>query len=266
MTEDRHALIAHSPDFVVADIAESIVSGRLASGRRLPSERHLATQYGVGRPLIREALRSLSEMGLVETHPARGTFVRDADRLATHRPLEFAYRRRGGTARQLQEARMMLETQAASLAADRATASDIRTLESLVADMDRAKGLEHVRHDVAFHLALAAAAHNPLIETMFRSIVGLTVALMLRSVGDHEVMRRAEPYHRLACDAIRARDSSAASAALRGHLTVASETYGGDYDRSVNTLALRALRHFGSRLSLDQFVSQILPDGSTGAQ
>ena len=70
---------ALSADSVVQATADDILSGQLPAGAKLPSERDLAQQFQVSRPLIREALRSLAEMGLIETLPARGTFVRAVD-------------------------------------------------------------------------------------------------------------------------------------------------------------------------------------------
>jgi DNA-binding FadR family transcriptional regulator len=168
-------------------ISDDILAGRLTDGEKLPSERLLATSFGVGRPLVREALRSLEELGLVETRAGRGTFVR-ATTTGVHRQLGVAIRRRGATAAELSEARITLESQAAGLAATRATADDIDRLEEALRQLEASEGVEHVRNDLAFHLAIAAAAHNPVIEMMLESIAPLTVALMARSVGDPQVM------------------------------------------------------------------------------
>ena len=88
-------------------------------GDKLPSERELATRFGVGRPLIREALRSLAELGLIETIPARGTFVRAGSDTRADRQAGIAIRRRGVTAHELSEARLMLETGTARQAGSR---------------------------------------------------------------------------------------------------------------------------------------------------
>jgi GntR family transcriptional repressor for pyruvate dehydrogenase complex len=254
---------------ITQTIADEIVSGRLQAGEQLSSERALAARFGVGRPLVREALRSLGELGLIETHAGRGTYVRSTSGSGVHRQVGIAIRRRGVTAAQLSEARITLESEAAGLAADRATAVDIERLEEALRDLDAAQGLTHVRRDLAFHLAIAAAAHNPVIEMMLESIAPLTVALMTRSVGDREVMSRSQPYHGIALEAIRQHDAAAARAAIVAHLSVAQELYGEDYERSVDSLALRAMEERGALTSLDDVVSQVLseregmrPDGA----
>jgi GntR family transcriptional regulator, transcriptional repressor for pyruvate dehydrogenase complex len=239
-------------------IADEILSRRLRAGEMLPPERALAIRYGVGRPLVREALRSVEELGLIETRPGRGTFVRSGNVSAVHRQLGVAIRRRGVTAAQLSEARITLEGEAASLAASRATAADTAVLRAALEQLEPSEAVEHVRNDLTFHLAVAAAAHNPVIEMMLESIAPLTVALMARSVGDLEVMDRSQPYHRRVLEAIEARDPEAARSAIVAHLTVASELYGDDFERSVDSLAERALRKLGALTSLDDIVSEVV--------
>jgi DNA-binding FadR family transcriptional regulator len=251
-------MTAPSADTVVRTMSEQIVSGALAPGDKLPSERELATQFGVGRPLIREALRSLSELGLIETLPARGTFVRAGHDSRADRQAAIAIRRRGVTAQELSEARLMLETATARLAALRATPEDIGRLEATLVPLEGSIGAEHVERDLTFHLDIAAAAHNPVVEMMLESIAVSTAALMFRSVGDPAVMARSQPYHRVCLDAIRARDAEAAGEAIRAHLTVAEELYGVDYERSVDELALQALSRLGARTGLDDLVDRVL--------
>jgi GntR family transcriptional regulator, transcriptional repressor for pyruvate dehydrogenase complex len=251
-----------SSDAIASALAERVLSGELAADERLPSERRLALEYGASRPMVREALRSLIERGMVDVEPGRGTFVRGATGPRRFQPLDLEFRRRGTTARQLSEARLVLETEAAALAAVHSKAGD---LEALLAALDRLESsptpLDRVRNDLAFHMALVSASHNPVIETMFASIQGLTVELMVRSAGDAEIVRRSEPYHRIAYEAIRDRNAIAARAAIQAHLSVAASTYGDDYDRSLDTSAARALRLIGSGAGMEEFLRAVLPDG-----
>lgn len=257
-------MIAPSADGVVRTMVEEIMSGTRAPGDKLPSERELASRFRVGRPLIREALRSLSELGLIETVPARGTFVRAGHDTRADRQASMAIRRRGVTAQELSEARLMLETATASQAALRATASDIERLETILGSLEWSVGAEHVERDLTFHLEIAAAAHNPVVEMMLESIAVSTAALMFRSVGDPAVMERSQPYHRICLTAIRARDPVAAGEAIRAHLTVAQELYGVDYERSVDDLARLALAQMGAGTGLDDLVDRVLAARMSG--
>jgi GntR family transcriptional repressor for pyruvate dehydrogenase complex len=255
----------NSGDAIAGALAERILSGELKPDDRLPSERQLALEFGASRPMVREALRSLVERGLIDVQPGRGAFVRGDTGPRRFQPLDLEYRRLGTTARQLSEARLMLETEAVALATEHADAGDLATVE---AALERLEGsvtpLERVRNDLQFHAALVAASHNPVIETMFASIQGLTVELMVRSAGDAEIVRRSEPFHRIAYQAVRDRDPVAARAAIHAHLSIAAATYGDDYDRSLDTTAARALRLIGSGAGLEEFLRTVIPDAPSG--
>ena len=171
----------------------------------------------------------------------------------------MAIRRRGVTAHELSEARLMLETGTARQAAQRATPADIERLEAILEVLDRSAGIEHVERDLAFHLEIAAAAHNPVVEMMLESIAVPTAALMFRSVGDrrghgraasHSIASRSTPSGQVIADA--------AAEAIRAHLTVAQELYGVDYERSVDELARQALTQMGARTGLDDLVDRVL--------
>lgn len=253
----------NSSDAIATALAERVLSGQIAVGDRLPSERHLATEFRASRPMVREALRSLTERGLIRVEQGRGAFVLDDTGPRRFQPLDLEYRRRGTTARQLSESRRMLETEAATLATERADADDLATLKVAVERLESsATPLDRVRSDLAFHAALVAASHNPVIETMFASIQALTVELMVRSAGDPEIVRQSEPYHRIIYEAVRDRDPVAARAAIAAHLGIAASTYGEDYDRSLETTAARALRLIGSGAGLEEFLQSMLPPDS----
>ncbi|HYN69863.1 MAG TPA: FCD domain-containing protein [Candidatus Eisenbacteria bacterium] len=263
----RGGQIAETPrnsgDAISSALAERVLSGELAAGDQLPSERRLALEFGASRPMVREALRSLIERGLIKVEPGRGAFVLSETATRRFQRLDLEYRRRGTTARQLSEARLMLETEAVALATEHADADDLAALGGALERLEASPTpLDRVRNDLAFHAALVAASHNPVIQTMFASIQGLTVELMVRSAGDAEIVRQSAPYHRIAYEAIRDRNAVAARAAMQAHLSIAASTYGDDYDRSLDTTASRALRLIGSGAGLEEFLRAVLRDES----
>ena len=251
--------IGVSRDGVASWIEEEILRGGVPIGARLPGERALATRFGVSRPVVREALRGLAERGLIEIAPGRGAFARPVQAGDAARPLDTLYRRQNTTARMVIEARMMIERQAAILAAERATAEELEAMKRVLARFDDATGLiDRARWDLAFHALLAKMAHNGVIETMFHSIVGLTSELMLRSLGDPTVLREGAPYHTELYEALRVRDASRARRAIEGHLSVADRTYGPDLDQSLDYVARRELERFmGPSVSLESILDMV---------
>jgi GntR family transcriptional regulator, transcriptional repressor for pyruvate dehydrogenase complex len=240
---------------LIEHLRGEILAGRLRPGAKLPPERALAQEFRLSRPIVREVLSGLQEHGLVDILPARGTFVRVPSAADGARSLETHLRRRNATVREVMDARLMLETHAARLAARHADAADLAALERTAADAEAAEGaVERARHDIAFHGLLARASHNTVVETMFASITGLTFELMLRSQADPDVVRRGMPYHRRVLDALRAGDADAAEAAMRAHLELAASLYGSDYERGVEGVAQRVL---GPGVSLDGLLDEL---------
>jgi GntR family transcriptional regulator, transcriptional repressor for pyruvate dehydrogenase complex len=249
-------------------VAQELSSGTLAAGDKLPSERDLATRWGVSRPVVREVLRSLEERGLIVVSPGRGAFVREPTATDVVRPLDSLFRRRQATPRDLVEARTMIEPRAAALAAERAEPADLAAMSrALQAFNDSAALLDRARWDVAFHAAVVRGSHNPVIETLFASIATLTLELMLRSLGDPSVSREGVPLHQEIFEAIRERDPDRARDAMSGHLLVAVRLYGNDLDRGLDLIARRALeRSLDADISLEDIVDAALGDDPAQAR
>jgi len=240
-------------------LRNEIVSGRLPPGRKLPSERELAEQFGLSRPVVREVLYGLSDGGLVDIQPSRGTFVRAATTTDGVKSLDTLYRRREATVRELTDARLMLETHAARLAALHATEMEIRTLRWALDEMNEARHvLEEAQLDLAFHALVVRASHNMVIEISYASISSLTFELMLRSLSDRKVKQMGTPYHDTIWQAIADHDPDAAADAMGEHIELARHLYGEDFDRSVNFLARREIhRQLGPSVSLDSVLQEV---------
>jgi GntR family transcriptional regulator, transcriptional repressor for pyruvate dehydrogenase complex len=243
-------------DSLVSYLEEQIVSGRLAEGSKLPSERVIAEEYGLSRPTVREALRDLAGRGLVEIVPGRGAYVRRPRPGDLAGPLEAFYRRQQITPRHLVEARKMIECEAASLAAGRSGRNDLEVMELALARFDLSTDLvDRTRYDIAFHMSIVRAARNPVVEMMYGSIRGFVVQLMLRSLGDPTVSRAGVPYHREIYEAISARDGERARASMSGHLVIVERLYGDDLDRSLHSMFQREIEHLlGPGVTLDDLL------------
>lgn len=249
-------------DLIVA-LTDAIMDGRYPAGAKLPSERELADQHGISRPVVREALRSLAERGLVRIVAGRGAYVRTAGTADLASPMDSLARQHGATPRHLVEARAMLERQAAALAAERAGEAEVAALERTVEAFERARNvMDRARSDLAFHALIAKASHNPVIETMFGSIAALVFEMQLRSLDDPEVTGRGGPLHRVVLEAVRNRDAQAASAAMHVHVSLASDMFGDDLDATLEAIARRKVaRLLGPDTSLEDVIEQVLSAG-----
>jgi DNA-binding FadR family transcriptional regulator len=250
-------------DALASHLLDEIMSGRWPVGTKLPPERHLAQSFGLSRPIVREVLRGLQERGLIEVAVGQGSFVRAPSTTDGARSLQSYYQRRNATAHEVMDARLMLETTSARLAALNADETELAALRRTLEDCENAENVvDGARLDLAFHGLLARASKNPMIDMMFASIAGYTFELMLRSHADPEVLRHGLPLHRRIADAVERRAPEAAEQAMREHLTLASTMYGEDYERSVDNVA-RRLTH-GSDISLEDLLDEVTRRAVTG--
>ena len=153
-------------DDVLAQLREAIYSGRIRPGQRLPGERQLCEEFGVGRPTLREALRSLEAVGLIEVRPGKsgGSYAVTPSESTVGDALAALVNLRGASLEDLAEFRVDFEGENASWAARRADAGDIDA-RSIVAEA-RAAATATLKEvaviDVRWHEALARATKNRL--------------------------------------------------------------------------------------------------------
>ncbi len=162
-----------TPELVAREILNSIETGQLKPGDKLPTERELTKMFGVARSTIREAVSALAMLGYLEVAQGRGTFLRKDLKLAN--PSDFALSDIQAVANimDLVEVREMLESNVVRLAAERADAEDIHLIRKTVMQMKaNVDDLESfVKHDFEFHIALARATGNRMIYEMMKQIV-----------------------------------------------------------------------------------------------
>ncbi|HWI81481.1 FadR/GntR family transcriptional regulator [Ramlibacter sp.] len=214
---------ARLSDQVAHQLAAEIAAGRLAAGAKLPPEARLVEQFEVSRTVVREAMSRLKSLGLVHSRQGSGVYVTAAPPYA---PLNFDARHTASRAAvvQLAEVRRGLEAEAAAIAARRRAPADIERLQATVAALDRAvaSGGDGVEQDLAFHRAIAQAAHNPfLIGTLdylaqfMRGAIGVTRANEARRADFAAQVRRE---HAAVVTAIEAGDAAKARAAASRHM------------------------------------------------
>jgi DNA-binding FadR family transcriptional regulator len=208
---------------LAAQIEEWILVGQLEAGAKLPSEDSLRRQFGVSRPVVREALARLRERGLIETVSGSGTFVRhpDADHLteAVVRHLRIAAGASDSISK-VYEARLAIETTTARLAAERATEHDVDQIATRLEAMRSADGdVERwTASDLGFHLAVASASHNPFLSTLLAPLVKVIEHGIIESFRSRQAVKSGLRAHGQIFERIEAHDAPGAEQAMREHL------------------------------------------------
>jgi GntR family transcriptional regulator, transcriptional repressor for pyruvate dehydrogenase complex len=206
---------------IVKQVEDSILGGQLKPGDQLPAERDLAQHFGVSRTAVREAVKTLSEKGLVEAYSGRGTFVTDGTSQAIRHSLDrmFKINQQEGSVH-LAELRQVVEPEIAALAATRIEEQLLCTMREAVAIMDQSlrDPEAYVEADLDFHLALAEAVGNPLILSLLDSIVGLLREQRSRIFRVEGGPARGQFHHKRILAAVERRDPEKARDAMRAHL------------------------------------------------
>ncbi|HEY8479092.1 MAG TPA: FCD domain-containing protein [Spirillospora sp.] len=194
---------------VLDQLQAQVSEGAWPVGVRIPSETELAARLGVSRPAVREAIRALVHVGVLEVRRGDGTYVRSS---ADPRPLLRRVAR--ASIREFFEVQLAYDVQAARLAARRRTEADLARLEELLRARDEATEADAFgAADAAFHLGVAEASGNSvLIEAMRFFIVRLRDSLSAIRL-DADIPEAGPAAHRAVLDAIAARDTEAAGAA-----------------------------------------------------
>lgn len=203
---------------IVAQIQERLERAELKPGDQLPSERVLAEQFRVSRASVREALRSLELLGVTESRPGGGTFIRQASPDALLRPLTALAR--AHDLREILEVRELLEPALAALAAERATSADIDGLREVLTQQEEKvrRGESFVEEDTRFHYLVAQAAKNELVLRMLHVIMDVLRASRDEWLQSPDRARASLIGHRALLAAIERRDPDAARNSSADHV------------------------------------------------
>jgi GntR family transcriptional regulator, transcriptional repressor for pyruvate dehydrogenase complex len=209
---------------VARRLLDYFLSGEFAPGGRIPSERRLAESLGVGRSLVREALKSLHLLGLLEVRQGDGTYLKRTDSELLPQVIEWGLLLGERPALDLVEARAHLEVVVAGLAAERRDTQALDDLRGLLTAMRQSSGnpLQFVEADVGFHLRVAEAAGNVVLSDMLSGVQALLRVWIRRVV---EAAGRTGPSyeeHVPIFEAIERGDRAAATAAMAAHMDGAS--------------------------------------------
>jgi GntR family transcriptional repressor for pyruvate dehydrogenase complex len=214
-------------DVVIQGIKQMLTHGELGPGSRLPVEKDLAARLGVSRGSLREGVRALAALGVLETRQGDGTYVTSLDPTKLLSPLGFlADLQQPAHAEDLLAVRRVLEAESAALAATRLTEAELGELDRVLGVVERI--LENdpdmdlgafIDADTEFHRIIARASGNPPLAAIIDTLVGRTFrARLWRAISHRGSVREAQAEHRAILDELTRRDPERARIRMEVHL------------------------------------------------
>jgi GntR family transcriptional repressor for pyruvate dehydrogenase complex len=210
---------------VSAAVLDRIRSGEFGPGDRLPTEKSLMAEYGVGRNSVREAVQALVTLGLVDVRPGRGATVIAIDSDAVMDSGTISVLLKEEAVDDLYAFRRLLEIEIAARAAVAATAADLEGIAASIRAFDSAleQGRPISSLDDEFHAAVAKASHNAIYATVLDAVSGLIANARRLSMNVPWASQRAQVEHQRLYEAIVAHDPEAAAEIMGTHLDSAIE-------------------------------------------
>ena len=213
-------------DRVVTFIRDQVLTGRLRVGDRLLSERELAAELGVSRPVVREALRTLAAMGAVDIRQGQATVVTQPSLDVLSDFLSLALAQQTGAVDDVIEARIAIEVHAIGLACERALPVDIQRLTGAFDDIVQtmADPIRGSAADFNFHMMMVEAAHSPSLTSIYAAISTLLqrshMERRLKILNAKDIDQYLIDHHHKILEAIVARDGAEAQELLREHFRI----------------------------------------------
>ena len=214
---------------ILQDLKEQILVGQIATGTKLPSEKELATVYGVSTPTVRNAMRGLASAGLITVRHGSGAYVTASAHQLISNSLGSVMRRERVSIRQMGAVAVALNSLAAELAAENATSEEIDIMQTALHKIDGAQNLVEVISGYrAFLETLAQASGNALLASLCRSMVTVQLDAMEMAGGvPFELWRKSSAQlgseRQRLLDSIRSRNPDESRAAARAYYDQASK-------------------------------------------
>lgn len=213
---------------VAAQIAAQIAQGVWHPGDRLPAESELCTTLRIGRSTLREALKSLAYVGMVQMRPGEGTYVLDNVQSLTDRIRNRGILKSEKELQDVSEARLILETELAAMAAERSEPADLEKLEEILLQMKRSldgDGHDYAALDVDFHFAIAKSSKNQLMYELLAPIRTVLQDFIGKSQELPGIKENAHEHHARILTALRQRNPEKARREMRAHLQTCEKAF-----------------------------------------
>lgn len=209
-------------DEAILKIKEMILSGELAPGDRLPPEKELSERLGLSRSSLREAVKALEVIRVLDVRRGDGTYVTSLEPRLLLEAMSFVVDLHDDqSVLEIFAVRRILEPAAASLAARKVDDATVERLRTVIAGVDDATDVEGlVSHDLEFHRGIAEATGNAYLASLIDSISGHTVrARVWRGITEENAVDRTLHEHHAILDAIASGDADLAHALTLTHVS-----------------------------------------------
>jgi GntR family transcriptional repressor for pyruvate dehydrogenase complex len=205
---------------VVSRVLELVRTGNLRPGDRLPPERELIEIFRISRPILREALSALSNLGVIAIYRGGGAYVSDLEARTLLAPLDFYLSLAEANLDEAFESRRVVELEIVRKAADRASPADVADLQDMIAAHASILGdpIGFRILDSRFHEKLSVVAGNAVLRHIAYGLYNLGLEVRRRATADPAIIRQSTEDHTRIVEAIAAHDPARAAAAMRDHL------------------------------------------------
>lgn len=214
-------------DEIIETLRQDIVTRRLPHGERLPSEKELSDRFGVSQSTVREAIRALDTLGLVEVFQGNGSFVRSQGDYALASALQTVLQLESVGIMEVLEVRQMLGRLSVEAAATRATAEDLETIAAAAARFERPNDFKTVEQLVAsvidFQRVVSAASHNTILLSLETFLLGLLNEVQMKALSSRGVrfwrarIAEFQPHRVAILEGLRSGDPARARGAIDGY-------------------------------------------------
>ena len=208
-------------DKIIRQIRTLITSGELKPGDKLPPERKLSEKFGIGRSVVRDAIRKLEFYGIVKTQPQSGTVIEGMGIVALEGLITDVLNIEETDFASLVETRLLLEIESAGRAAERRTVDDLVVLESALKAYEEkvGQGLSAVEEDLLFHIKIAEASGNTVLKSLMLIITPDIVKSFTKlNVCKDDRTQATLDEHRKILNEIIDQNPEGAQKAMRNHL------------------------------------------------
>lgn len=209
---------------IARQIKDTILSGAMKSGDRLPPERELVERFQASRISIREALKNLEASGLLTIKPGSGVFVSEVNSKPMSESLASILRIKKVSMNELTEARMILEPNIAKLACDRVTPQDLQKLEENIAGafaVIKSNVSARVKN-IEFHSLLAESTRNSVLTLTVKTLLDVLQEMSSEIVDDSpqnvEIASQTVRHHKKILEALKEKDAEKVFALMRKHI------------------------------------------------